>query len=143
MAVSDEVRKRFGEYVKVQALDSRFIDRETEKKILEDGVMRFEMGLDEGRQIMLGVALENDLVFESEAERRIRDILEGYAENGKINKREFTSAVTFMRKFCANGMSDEDARKSVKRLMMANNWKPKRSGLLASRRWYNRVDIDA
>lgn len=142
MAVSDDVKKRFGEYVKVQALDSRFITRETEKKILEDGVMRFELGLDDGRQIMLGVASDNGLVFESEAERRIRDILDGFAEDGRIDKREFTDSVNIFRKFCANGVTEEEAKKRVKRIMVANGWTPKRQGLLGSRRWYRRVEVD-
>ncbi len=142
MAVSEDVRKRFAEYVKVQALDSRFIDRTTERKILEDGVMRFEIGLDDGRQIMLGVASDCGYVFESEAEKRIRDILEGYAEDGRIDRREFTDAAAFFRRFCANGVSEDDARKRVKKLMIANGWKPKRRGLLGGKRWYTRVSVD-
>ncbi|WP_029006890.1 hypothetical protein [Azospirillum halopraeferens] len=142
MAVPDEVRKRFAEYVKVQALDSRFISRDTERKILEDGVMRFEIGLDDGRQIMLGVAQECGYVFETEAEKRIRDILDGYAEDGRIDKREFTESVAFLRKFCANGLSEDEARKRVKKIMLANGWKPKRRGLLGTKRWFTRVEAD-
>lgn len=142
MTVSDDVKKRFAEYVKVQALGSRFIDRSTEKKILEDGVMRFELGLDEGRQIMLGVAADQGYVFETEAERRIHDILESYADDGRIDRREFSDAAGFYRRFCANGVSEDDARKCVKRVMIANGWKPKRKGLFGTKRWFNKVAVE-
>lgn len=142
MAVSDEVRKRFGEYVKVQAFGGRFIDRETERKILENGVMRFELSLEEGRQILLGVAAENGFVFETDAGQRLRDILESFAEDDKINRREFTDAVNIYRKLCVNAVSEDDARKAVKRIMIAEGFKPKRQGLLGTKGWYRRVDAD-
>lgn len=141
MAVSDDVKKRFAEYVKVQALGGRFIDRATERKILEDGVMRFELTLDEGRQIMLGVASDEGYGFESEADARIKDILDGFAaDRRRIDKREFTCAVVFYRKFCNNGVSEDDARKRVKQIMIAEGLKPKGFTLLGGKRWYNKVD---
>ena len=124
MAVADDVKKRFAEYVRVQALGGKFIDRATERKILEDGLMRFEIGLDEGRQIMLGVAADEGYGFESEADARIKEILDGFAEDRKIHKKEFASAVIFYRKFCNNGMSEEDTRKRVKKIMVAEGLKP-------------------
>lgn len=142
MAVSEDVKKRFAEYVKVQALGGRFIDRETEKKILEDGVMRFELGLDDGRQIMLGVASDQGYAFETEAERRIAEILEDYADNGRIDRRQFGDAVGFYRRFCAFGVSEEDAKKRIKKIMVANGWKAKRNGMLGTRRWFNKVEVE-
>lgn len=142
MTVSDDVRKRFGEYVKVQAFGGRFIDRETERKILENGVMRFELSLEDGRQILLGVAAENGFVFETDAEQRLRDILESFAEDGKINRREFTDSVNIYRKLCVNAVGEEDAKKAVKRVMIAEGFKPKRQGVLGTKGWYRRVDAD-
>jgi hypothetical protein len=142
MAVADDVKKRFAEYVKVQALGGRFIDRATERKILEDGVMRFEISLDEGRQIMLGVAADEGYGFESEADLRIKDILDGFAEDRKIDKREFRDAVVFYRKFCNNAVSEDDARRRIKKIMIAEDLKPKGFTLLGGKRWYNKVDAD-
>lgn len=139
MAVAEDVKKRFAEYVKVQALGGRFIDRATERRILEDGVMRFEISLDEGRQIMLGVAADQGLCFESEADTRIRDILDGFAEDRRIDKREFSDTVVFYRKFCDGAVSEEDARKRVKKIMIAEGLKPKGFTLLGGKRWYNKV----
>lgn len=143
MAVSDDVKKRFAEYVKIQALGDRFIDRATERKILEDGVMRFDIGLDEGRQIMLGVASDAGYGFESEADERIRDILDGFAKDRRINKREFTDATTFYRKFCNNGVNEEEARKRVKRAMIRDGLRPRGRLLVPfSKRWYSRIDVE-
>jgi hypothetical protein len=144
MAVSDDVKKRFAEYVKIQALGTRYIDRTAERKILEDGVMRFEISLDEGRQIMLGVASEEGYGFQSEADCRIRDILHGFADNSnnKLDKREFEASVLFYRKFCNSGINEEDARKRVKKVMLDEGIKPKGFALLGGKRWYNRVDAE-
>ena len=142
MAVADDVKRRFAEYVKVQALGGRFIDRTTERKILEDGVMRFEISLDEGRQIMLGVAADEGYSFESEADQRIKDILDGFAEDRKIDKREFGDAVMFYRKFCNNGISEVEARKRIKKMMIEEGLKPKGFTLLGGKRWYNKVEVD-
>lgn len=140
MAVADDVKKRFGEYVKVQALGGRHIDRATERRILEDGVMRFELSLEEGRQIMLGVAADEGYSFESAADDRIKDILDGFADKGKIDKREFSSAAVFYRKFCNNGVSEDEARRRVKKIMIEEGLKPKGFTLLGGKRWYNKVD---
>lgn len=143
MAVSDDVKKRFAEYVKIQALGDRFIDRATERKILEDGVMRFDIGLDEGRQIMLGVASDAGYGFESEADERIRDILDGFAKGRRINKREFADATTFYRKFCNNGVNEDEARKRVKKAMIRDGLRPRGRLLVPfGKRWYNRIETD-
>jgi hypothetical protein len=139
MAVSDEVRKRFAEYVKVQAFGSRFIDRRTEKKILEDGVLRFEIGLDDGRHIMNTVAADDGYIFETDCERRIKDILDGLAEDGMIGPREFNYAVGIFRKICNNALTDEEAKIKVKQVMQNKGFRPKRWGVWAPRRWFDKI----
>lgn len=142
MAVADDAKKRFAEYVKVQALGGRHIDRGTERKILEDGVMRFEIGLDEGRQIMLGVAADQGYSFESAADERIKDILDGFAEDRKIDKREFNDSVVFYRKFSNNEVTEEDARKRIKKIMLEEGLKPKGFALLGGKRWFKKVPAE-
>jgi hypothetical protein len=139
MAVSDEVRKRFAEYVKVQALGSRYIDRRTEKKILEDGVLRFEIGLDDGRHIMNTIAAEEGYVFETDCERRIKDILDGLAEDGKLGPREFTYAVAIFRKSIGAPLTDDEARMKVKQVMQTKGFRPKRTNFLFGRKWFDKI----
>ncbi len=51
MAVSDEVRKAFVDFIMLQVFDDQYIDRQEEKKILEEGINK-GMGVDEGLGIM-------------------------------------------------------------------------------------------
>lgn len=137
----DQRKSRFAEYVKVQAFGSRFIDRANEKRILEEGVTRFDLSLDESRQIMLGVGSNEGYSFESDADRRMADILQGYANNGKVDCRQFGDAVSIHRRFCGNELSEDEAKKRVKRIMESEGLRPRSKGLLSGKRWYNKIDL--
>ena len=58
-AERDEARKkRFAEFVKAHGFDDGFIDRDEEKRILQEGVARFGIGFTDGQAIMLDDYLE-------------------------------------------------------------------------------------
>ena len=79
MADTEDPRRRFADLVKLSGLTSKFIDREAERRVLEEGVIRCGLSLDEARGMMRAVADDNDYVFESETERRVRQILDKQA----------------------------------------------------------------
>ena len=64
MTVADEVKRRYGEYIKLQVLDEQYLSRDRERKILGEGVTRFEIPLEDARSILMSVASESDIVFE-------------------------------------------------------------------------------
>jgi hypothetical protein len=139
MAASNEVRSRFAEYVKIQALGDNYIDRRTERKILEQGVLRFELSLDDARQIMNTVAASGGTIFETDCDKRIKDILSGFNDVGKIGPREFACAVAIFRRLCNNALSELEIRAKVKRVMTNRGYVPKRAGFFFSRRWFSRI----
>lgn len=138
---TDDARQRFADLVKLNGLSSKFIDRDNERRILEEGVTRYDLSLDEARGLLRTVAQDEGLVFESETGIRIRQVLDRHAgKKGKISKDQFLQASAILRDFSDNAIGEEEAKRKVKRIMIDNGWKPRRAGLLRSRRWYNSVD---
>ena len=138
----DGATRRYADLVKLSGLGTRFIDRAQERRLLEDGVTKFDLTLDESRGVLRSVAEDNNYVFESEAGKRIQQVMSRHAgKAGTISRRQFRQAVAVLRDFSENTISEADARRQLKRIMIENDWRPRRAGLLRSRRWYKRVEL--
>lgn len=147
MAAEEMVRgggdsRRFADLVKLNGLGRRYIDREQERHLLEEGVTRFGLTLDEARGVLRSVAEDNSYVFESEAGRRIQQLMSRNAgKKGKISRAQFNRTVELLRDFSDNTINEAEARRQLKRIMIDNGWRPRRAGLLRSRRWFKRVEV--
>jgi hypothetical protein len=134
--------RRFADLVKLNGLGSRFIDRARERHLLEEGVTRFGLTLDEARGVLRSVAEDNSYVFESESGRRIQQLLTRHAgKHGLISKGQFRRTVQILRDFSENTINEAEARRQLKRIMIENGWRPRRAGLLRSRRWYRQIEV--
>lgn len=146
MAADEIVRsgdtRRFADLVKLNGLGSRFIDRTQERHLLEEGVTKFGLTLDEARGVLRSVAEDNGYVFDSEAGRRIQQVLGRHAgKNGMISRRQFRRTADVLRDFSDNAIGEAEARRQIKRIMIENGWRPRRAGLLRTRRWYRQVQL--
>jgi hypothetical protein len=146
MAADEMIRggdsRRFADLVKLQGVGSRFIDREQERRLLEGGVTKFGLTLDEARGTLRAVADDNGYVFESEAGRRIEQIMSRHAgKRGLVSRRQFRATAQVLRDFSDNAISEPEARRRVKQIMIDNGWRPRRAGLLRTRRWYRQVQV--
>jgi hypothetical protein len=147
MAADEMVRgggdsRRFADLVKLNGLGRRFIDRDRERHLLEEGVTRFGLTLDEARGVLRSVAEDNNYVFESEAGRRIQQLMSRSAgKSGKISRAQFRRTVELLRDFSDNTINEAEARRQLKRIMIDNGWRARRAGLLRSRRWYKQIEV--
>jgi Flp pilus assembly CpaF family ATPase len=146
MAADDMVRggdsRRFADLVKLQGVGSRFIDREQELRLLEEGVTKFGLTLDEARGVLRSVAEDNGYVFESEAGRRVEQVMSRHAgKRGLISRRQFRATAQVLRDFSDNAITEPEARRRIKQIMVDNGWRPRRAGLLRTRRWYRQVQL--
>jgi len=146
MAADDMVRggdsRRFADLVKLQGVGSRFIDREQARRLLEEGVTKFGLTLDEARGVLRSVAEDNGYVFESEAGRRVEQVMSRHAgKRGLISRRQFRATAQVLRDFSDNAITEPEARRRIKQLMVDNGWRPRRAGLLRTRRWYRQVQL--
>jgi hypothetical protein len=142
MVRSDDNARRFADLVKLNGLGCRFIDRTQERHLLEEAVTRLGLPLDEARGALRSVAEDNGYVFESEAGRRIQQVLSRHAgKSGLISRRQFRRTAEVLRDFSDNAIGEAEARRQLKRIMIENGWRPRRAGFLRSRRWYRRVEL--
>ncbi len=139
---AEDPGRRFADLVKLSGLQTRYIDRAQEQRLLEDGVTRFNLSLDEARGVLRSVAEDLGYTFETETSRRIQQVLARHAgRRGFVSRAQFTSTAQVLRDFSANAISDVEARRQLKRVMMDNGWEPRRAGLLRSRRWYRSIEV--
>lgn len=142
MADNDDQRRKFADLVKLNGLSSKLIDRSTERRLLEEGVVNCGMSLDEARGTLRSVAEDNDLVFESETGKRVQQILDRHGgRSGKISKKQFDQTAAILRDFSNGAIGEEEARRQVKRIMVDQGLRPRRAGLLQTRGWFKSVEV--
>jgi len=138
MAISEEVRKQFVDYIMLQVFDDQYIDRTEEKKILQEGMGK-GVGVEEGLSIMRQVAQDKGFVLERDAEERAKDMLEAFATNdGKVDKKEFEDVVGIFKKHSKGKLPEHEMKKRLKKMMEDNGWKAKEGGLFGSK-WYSAI----
>ena len=138
---ADDQARRYADLVKLHGLQTKQIDRPQERRLLEEGITRFNLTLDEARGILRSIAEDNEYTFESEIAKRIRQVLARSAgRRGLISRSQFMHASQILRDFSDNTISEIEARRQLKRIMLDNGWRPRRAGLLRTRRWFRQIE---
>lgn len=132
---------RFGELVRLHVQGRRFLDREEERRLLEEGVTRYRLRLEEARGIVRAAAAEADLSLEHEVNASAAELLKTFADRRqRVARKDFDKAVAFYRARAGRNLTPADAQRRVKRLMEEAELKPARSGrILRTRRWYRQI----
>lgn len=139
MAVSEQIKNQFIEFITLQGFDDQYIDRQEEKRILEVGVKN-GLSVEEGLLLIRQVASQKGLVVERDAEDHAKDFLEGAATNdGKVTKKEFSDAVAQFKTATRGKISEPEMKRRLKKMMEDNGWKAKEGGLFGSK-WYSAID---
>ena len=133
-------RKRFAEYVRLEAGARGFLSREDERTLLQEGMTRFEIDYDEARWILTGVAAEHETALERELDRTMAAVLARFAEtNDKITRDEFEDAVQIYRQLSNNAVPEDQIKTRIKAIVQERNWRPARRGVFRSRRWFSKI----
>lgn len=132
---------RFGELVRLHTQGRRFLDREEERRLLEEGVTRYRLRLDEARGILRAAAAEEDMSLEHEVNASAAQLLRTLADRRqRVTRQDFDKAVAFYRARAGRNLPPVDAQRRVKRLMEEAELRPARSGrILRTRRWYRQI----
>jgi hypothetical protein len=142
MVKNDDSVRRFADLVKLNGIGRRLIDRAEERRLLEDAVTKFNLSLDEARGVLRSVAEDNSYVFESDSGKRIQQVLTRLAgRSGKVSRRQFLRVAQILRDISDNAISEPEAKRQLKRIMIENGMRPRRAGLFRSRRWYRRIEL--
>jgi hypothetical protein len=141
MAISEQIRNQFVEFITLQAFDDQYIDCKEEKRILEVG-LKNGISVDESIALIQQVASESGWVLEREIDSRAKAFLENAATNdGKIDKKEFDDAVSLFEKASKGNLPTPEIKKRLKHMMLDNAWKAKEGGLFGTK-WYTAIVID-
>jgi hypothetical protein len=132
---------RFGELVRLHTQGRRFLDREEERRLLEEGVTRYRLRLDEARGIVRAAAAEGDICLEQEVNASSTQLLRTMADRRqRIARKDFDKVVAFYRARAGQNLTPVDAQRRVKRLMEEGDLRPARSGrIIRTRRWYRQI----
>jgi len=138
MSMSDEMKRQLGEFIKLQVYDDKYIDRAEEKNILAEALKR-NIPIDEALAVMRQIAETNGYVIERDVENQTKEMLEQFASNdGKIDKKEFETALGFYKKATRGLISEIKAKKCLKNIILNNGWKVKEGGLFGSK-WFSEI----
>jgi len=122
----------------LQVFDDQYIDRQEEKKILQEGIKK-GLGLEEGLAVMRQIASEKGLVLERDAEERAKEVLEIFARNdGKVDKKEFEDTVATFKTHTKGKLPEHEIKRRIKEMMVEKGWKAKEGGLFGSK-WYSEI----
>lgn len=139
--VTEDQRKKFADYVRLNAYHSKVITSEQEKAILQAAIVEFGIDLDDGRSILMSVVSDEDLVLERVQDDRLREFLAQLAgPKGALRREDFEDALFLARRLYRGTLADGEIRKRLKRITLRNDWRPRRAGLLRTRRWYDVIE---
>ena len=128
--------------MKLSGLRSKYIDSAAEQRLLEDGVTRFGLSLDEARGIVRAVSEDLGYNFQSETTKRIEQVLARYAgRRGLVSRAQFGATAQVLRDFSGGTITDIEARRQLKQVMLANGWRPRRALPFLTRRWFGRIAV--
>lgn len=140
MSDMDSARQRFGSFVEVAAIDRPFISRAEERRLLEQGLSRFNLTMDEARGVLLSVAQVRDIRVQRDLDRRMLPVLTRFGgRRRKISRKKFLEATAIYRDLAGPSLAEEEVKLCLKRIMEENGFRPRRSGVFFSRRWYDRI----
>jgi hypothetical protein len=129
----DEVKKRFVEEVKLRAYDDKYIDKNEEREILQ-GAIQLGVTVDSARAALAQVCETHGYVLESRVLSEVKDLIDTFAGNdGKIDEKEFSDAVTQCKKRTQGKKNDVQCRRMVLEVIEDNNYKIK-TGMFSN--WY-------
>jgi hypothetical protein len=141
-ATEHPTRARFAELVKLQLQGRKFLDQEQERRLLEEGLTRYGLTLDQASGVLRNAAQEHAIALEGELGASSRELLRTLADRRqRVARDDFDRAVAFYRARAGGGVTPADAQKRVKRLMEELDLRPKAAGrVIRTRRWYRAIE---
>lgn len=132
----DDVKKRFVEEVKLRAFDDKYIDKNEEREILQIA-LQHGVGVDGARAALIQVCDTNGYIVESQVMIQAKNLLDTLAGNdGQIDQKEFTDAVSFVRKAVGGKRNDLQIKRMLVDIIEDNAYKTSK-GWFSD--WYTNV----
>lgn len=132
----ESLKKEFVEQVKLRAYDDKYIDKTEEREVLQ-GALQKGVSVDSARAALAQVCEAQGFVLESKVRDELKDFLDTMAGNdGKIDEKEFTDALTMARKRTNGKRNDVQLKRMLIEIVDDNSYKTSK-GLFSN--WYARI----
>ncbi|MDF1791478.1 MAG: hypothetical protein P1U88_06175 [Thalassobaculaceae bacterium] len=129
--------------VRIEGMNGGFIRAQDERRLLQDGMTRFNLSLDEASGAMLATVNDQKLVLQRVADEGTREFLNIQASRGRqrrLSRQDFRQAVEMYRAKTRQRITEDEAKRRVKALMLEEGITAKRHGwIIRSRRWFNSI----
>ena len=137
-------KAKFADYIQVHTIEGKVITRADEKKILEEGLTRFDLDFREAQGILLSVASEREIALVSHVEHHIDIFLQQVVKRRKVSRKDFNKAALLYRKMTNDSIPDVEIRARIKQMIEKSGWTGKRRRwLFNSRRWFKKKSLSA
>jgi len=129
--------------IRIEGMNGGFIRAEDERRLLQEGMTRFNLSLDEANGAMLATVNDQKLVLQRAADEGTREFLNVQANRDRqrrLSRADFRQAVEMYRAKARQRISEDEAKRRVKALMREEEISAKRHGwIIRSRRWFNSI----
>jgi hypothetical protein len=133
----EQVKKRFVEEIKLRAFDDRYVDKGEEMEILKIAVGQ-GVSVDSARHALRQVCEASDFVLDSVLDDKAKEMLEQFAQDGQVDKKEFDDTVAVVGRTAKGRLSDREIAKKAKQIMEAGGMKP-RQGVFRGGSWFSEI----
>lgn len=133
---------QFAELVKLHLQGCRFLDRDKELKLLEEGVLRYNLTAAEASGALRESAEVAGVANQAELERSTVQLLRTLADRrGRVSRQDFGKVAAFYRARAGAALSEDEAKRQVKRLMLEQDIEARRAGrFIRTRRWFRMIE---
>jgi hypothetical protein len=108
----DDIKREFASQVKLRGFDDKYIDKAEEKEIIQMAIAK-GISFESARASLQQVCEKEGYMLESGVMKEAKNLLEVQAGSGKIDLRDFTDAIEFVKRRINGVRSD----KQIKRML--------------------------
>ena len=135
--MSEDIRQRFINEIKLRAFDDQYVDRKEEREILQIAIS-MNVDLDIARMALIQACQMQNYVLESEVVNEMKTQLRVFAGNdGKVDEQEFSLIFQTMKAKVNGKATDVNLKRMIVEEMESSGLNKVKTGFFSN--WYTKV----
>jgi hypothetical protein len=133
-------RDQYADLVRLQVSGKRLITEDRENALLQDGVVRFGLSLEEARGKVRSAAEDRGAALQRDIDDAAGFLLRESADlKGRLKRKDFNRVARFYKLRAEGMMTEPEVRQRVKVIMQQQKLAPRRAGWFWTRRWFAKI----
>jgi hypothetical protein len=134
------MRDQYTDLVRLQVSGRRMMTQDRETALLQDGVTRYGLSLEEARGRVRSAVEDRRVVMQRDIDESVSFLLRDSADRkGRLKRKDFDRVARFYKLRADGLMDDPEIRQRVKGIMLEEKLTPRRAGLFRTRRWFAKI----